>query len=215
MTAITTAAQRAEKAGHLRKLEMAAATTIPKGAIVSLNSAGYAINGVDTAATKVVGIAQDTKANAGAAGADEIQVLIGAQHLFATESDLTQAIEGSFVYVKDNNTVGDGGDVTNQIVAGLATRYVSSSQVWVQVGGLAVPSAIKCAAVAGAAAGDVTVTGILATDHLIGVLHLDMGGNAESTLTSEFTITAADTINNAAGTSTASDSLLVFWSTGS
>lgn len=215
MTAITTAARRAEKAGHIRSLKMAAATTIPKGAIVALNSSGYAINGVDTAATKVVGIACDTKANAGSAGADEIKVLIGAQHLFTTESDLTQAIEGSFVYVKDNNTVGDAADVTNHIVAGLATDYVSSSQVWVQVGGLTVPSAFKAAAVAGAAAGDVTVTGILPTDHLVAVLHLDMGGNAESTLTSEFSITAADTINNAGGTSTANDTLLVLWTTGS
>lgn len=70
---------------------------------------------------------------------------------------------------------------------------------------------LKVTVVAGAVAGNVTVTGIATTDHLIAVLHLDITGNNETDLTSEFTISAANTINNAAGTATDSDTLLVIY----
>lgn len=59
----------------------------------------------------------------------------------------------------------------------------------------------------GAAAGDVTVTGIKANDHLVGVFNFDDGAD----LTSEFSITGDGTINNTGGTSTATDNLLVIW----
>ena len=58
---------------------------------------------------------------------------------------------------------------------------------------------------AGAVAGDVTATGILVTDKLRFVL--DLTNSVD--YTSEFTITAADTINNTGGTSTAAALLLV------
>lgn len=58
--------------------------------------------------------------------------------------------------------------------------------------------------VAGAAAGDVTVTGIKTTDKLVAVLDI-----AGTDLTSEFTISAADTINNVGGTSSAASQLIV------
>lgn len=72
----------------------------------------------------------------------------------------------------------------------------------------------------GAAAGNVTVTGIGADDELLSVLRLDVEvdtgtgatGNkiqAAADLTAEFTVTAANTINNAAGTNTTGDRLIV------
>ena len=68
---------------------------------------------------------------------------------------------------------------------------------------------LKVTVVAGGAAGNITVTGIATTDHLVSVVHLDLGANAETDLTSEFTISAANTINNAGGTSSANDTLLI------
>jgi hypothetical protein len=59
--------------------------------------------------------------------------------------------------------------------------------------------------ITGGAAGDHTVTGIKVTDKLVAVL--DISGPED--LTSEFTITADDTINNTGGTATTSDTLLV------
>lgn len=63
-------------------------------------------------------------------------------------------------------------------------------------------------AVAGAAAGNVTVTGIATNDRLISVIKHD-GTGVVSDLTSEFAISAANTINNAAGTSSAGGHLVV------
>jgi hypothetical protein len=59
----------------------------------------------------------------------------------------------------------------------------------------------------GAAAGDITVTGILADDVLKSVINLTDGTD----VTSEFTVTADDTINNTGGTATTGDTLLVVW----
>lgn len=60
---------------------------------------------------------------------------------------------------------------------------------------------------AGAVAGDISVTGIKYGDELISVINLADAAD----LTSEFAITADGTINNAGGTSTATDNLLVTW----
>lgn len=59
----------------------------------------------------------------------------------------------------------------------------------------------------GGAAGDHTVTGIKVGDILKVVLDLTDGTD----LTSEFSITATDTINNGGGTVTTSDLILVIW----
>jgi adhesin HecA-like repeat protein len=74
--------------------------------------------------------------------------------------------------------------------------------------------AVRQAVAAGAAAGNITVTGVKATDRLVSVLFADGAGVAVEDivdLTSEFTITAADTINNTGGTSTAGGSVVVTW----
>lgn len=69
-------------------------------------------------------------------------------------------------------------------------------------------------AVAGAVAGNVTVTGIAVNDVLKSVVGFTLGEAAPNTiavldLTSEFSITAADTINNTGGTSSATGILFV------
>lgn len=63
----------------------------------------------------------------------------------------------------------------------------------------------------GAAAGNVTVTGVATTDTLlfVGVFTSKASIATFANLTAEFTITATNTINNAAGTSTANDQLIV------
>jgi len=62
--------------------------------------------------------------------------------------------------------------------------------------------------VAGAAAGNLTVTGIKKGDNLIIVQDL---GVASANIASQFTVTADDTINNTGGTSTATHNVLVVW----
>lgn len=67
------------------------------------------------------------------------------------------------------------------------------------------------ALVAGGAAGNLTVSGIKTANRLIFVGKIVDAGQAFSDLTSEFTITAANTINNTGGTSTASSHVVVVW----
>jgi hypothetical protein len=63
----------------------------------------------------------------------------------------------------------------------------------------------------GGAAGDITVTGITTADRLVAVLNEDATSGKVTDLTSEFTITAADTINNTGGTATTSNKLNVLF----
>ena len=73
---------------------------------------------------------------------------------------------------------------------------------------------IVSAVIAGGAAGNLTVTGIATTDELISVTQFVGAGVAVtdvSDLTSEFTITAANTINNTGGTNTTGNKLLVLY----
>ena len=70
----------------------------------------------------------------------------------------------------------------------------------------------KSAIIDGGAAGDHTVTGIAVGDNLVIVLHISTKASIATMadLTSEFTV-AAGKINNAAGTDTTNDQLLVFY----
>lgn len=66
----------------------------------------------------------------------------------------------------------------------------------------------------GVAAGDIVATGIKVGDRLDEVIYFVGAGVAVtnvSDLTAEFTITATNTINNAAGTATTGGKLLVRW----
>ena len=79
--------------------------------------------------------------------------------------------------------------------------------------GTIAPDAFHQTIVAGAAAGNVTVTGIHVGDRLVSVLKLDMTDASEtgSDLTSEFTVTATNTIHNTGGTASTGGFLIVSW----
>lgn len=72
-------------------------------------------------------------------------------------------------------------------------------------------NAVKTAVAAGAAAGNITVTGIKTRDQLVSVLFLDATDASEAVAnrTAEFTITAANTINNTGGTTSAGGFLII------
>lgn len=72
---------------------------------------------------------------------------------------------------------------------------------------------LKTYVVAGAAAGAVTVTGIVVGDEIQSVVahqvSASVGIDSVADLTSEFSITAADTIDNTGGTSSANGFLVI------
>lgn len=68
--------------------------------------------------------------------------------------------------------------------------------------------ALRFATVAGGAAGPLTVTGIKLKDRLIAVID---AAAASANLASEFSITAADTVDNTGGTDTTGMVLIFIW----
>ena len=89
------------------------------------------------------------------------------------------------------------------------------SQVVTEFGarnGVLVAGVFKTAVVAGGAAGNITVAGIQTTDELLEVLHFAGAGTDVTDLadlSSEFSISAANTINNTGGTASTGGKLLV------
>lgn len=69
---------------------------------------------------------------------------------------------------------------------------------------------VRTRTVAGAVAGNLTVTGIKKGDKLMNVQPVSA---ASADLVGEFTVTADNTINNTGGTSTAAQTVLVIWET--
>ena len=84
-----------------------------------------------------------------------------------------------------------------------------------QVPGTLARDAISQTVVAGGAAGDFTVTGIKPRDTLVSVVALQVGAavgvDGVEDLTGEFSISAADTINNTGGTASTGGRLQVMW----
>lgn len=116
-------------------LLMKGATTIYKGAMVAVTSAGYALPAAATATNVTIGIAQETKTNSGADGAAEISVRCG---VFGFEnsasSDLIAGTEiGLNCYVVDDNTVAKTSNSSARPVAGKVVK-IESSQVFVKLG---------------------------------------------------------------------------------
>jgi hypothetical protein len=116
--------------GRSLAIKVAASTLIYKGALVAVNTSGYAVAAAATAGYRVVGVAQRQVDNsAGAAGDLEVQVLTG---VFAFKNDadaIAQADIGRPCFVQDDQTVQDenGG---SPIVAGIVDSFDSS---WVYV----------------------------------------------------------------------------------
>lgn len=146
-----------------------------------------------------------------------------AEHRFVTNAGAYPAAGGRVLGVTPDGGV--SGDTVSAIVAGLilveAGGVIAVGDVIASdaTGRAVAQTATQAgagtvtAAIAGGSAGNHTVTGIATTDTLISVVRLNRDATAAnidiSAITSEFTITAASTINNAGGTDTTGDTLLI------
>lgn len=84
---------------------------------------------------------------------------------------------------------------------------VTTAEGWVR--------GIAIAVIDGGAAGDHTVPGPLnAADDLISVRHLTVDFVTNADITAEFTITGPELVNNAAGTDTTGDFIVLTWAEG-
>lgn len=110
-----------------------AATKIPAGTLVAVGADGLAVPAADTAALKVVGVADELADNTSGASGD-IRVRCGhGVYLFAKNADIAQADVGKLVYVEDNQTVQEGTG-TNSIKAGVLVEIdIETGNAWVLV----------------------------------------------------------------------------------
>jgi hypothetical protein len=131
--AITTAKRSLDYApGEIVSFKVASATTIPEGAIVSINAAGFAVNGTDAANDVFVGIADETVANP-SGGTLEVKVRRKGIYTFKFDGSAAQADVNTLVYIKDNETVDIAGDLTNDVLVGRIVRVLSASLVRVDI----------------------------------------------------------------------------------
>lgn len=111
-----------------------AAVNIYEGALVNINSSGYATNASDTSGETCVGVADETVDNSGgSAGDKEIQVRTDGVHQFEMGSTANQATVNDLVYVSDNQTVDTAANLTNDVLVGRVVRFVDASTVRVDI----------------------------------------------------------------------------------
>lgn len=133
MTATTTPREAKRKDGKLISYPMAA-VRIPKGALVSINTSGYATNASDAAGEKFAGVAYETVDNsAGAPGDVSIRVETTGTFVFVDGgANGAQTDVGVEFNIVDNQTVTDA-STTNNLKAGVAVESISPTQVRIRI----------------------------------------------------------------------------------
>lgn len=120
--------------GITRPYKMAASTKLYGGSSVSLNTAGFAKLGADTASEKFVGVARDTVDNTtGANGDKDVIVWTSGVFDFNFSGTAVQANVGVKCYLVDDNTVALVATTTNDLLVGTITEFLSASKVRVAI----------------------------------------------------------------------------------
>lgn len=132
MAALTTDRITETKHPGLKSYPVKASTKIYDGALVAVDSNGYALPAADTSGLKVVGVADSTVDNSsGAAGDLWINVKVPIIARFDASS-ITQAMVGQVMYVVDDHTFDDAIG-TNAIKAGRLVEFISTTEGWLEV----------------------------------------------------------------------------------
>jgi hypothetical protein len=117
MAALSKAYEAFIKPNIIATYKVAASTTIYKGALVGVNSSGFAIPMAHgTASLKFVGIAEETVANGGSNGAASIRVSKAGSGVYADAGTAVQADVGKEVYANTDNDV-------QVVTTGLTNQY--------------------------------------------------------------------------------------------
>lgn len=133
MTATTTARESKRKDGQIISYPMAA-VKIPKGALVNINSSGYATNATDASGETFAGVAYETVDNSGGNPGDlAIRVQTTGTFVFVDGgANGAQTDVGVAFKVVDNQTVTDA-STTNNLVAGVAVESISPTSVRIRI----------------------------------------------------------------------------------
>lgn len=104
------------------------------GAFVSVNAAGYAVPGNDTAGQIFVGVAVERKDNSsGEAGALSVNVRRRGLFKATLGTAITQANVGDNVFLVDDQTVDLTANTTNDIFCGIIAAYIDTTHAWIDI----------------------------------------------------------------------------------
>ncbi len=109
---------------------------IYKGALVAIDSAGFAVPASDSATDNgIIGIAVEQVDNSGGSAGDlNVLVEFGRQYLLSAVS-IVQGMVLEAMTVSDDDLVDDAGGPTNDVFVGYLTQFVSTTSGWVYVPG--------------------------------------------------------------------------------
>ena len=107
------------------------AENIYEGALVEINSSGFAVNGGDDSGAVFAGVAEEIVDNSGGSAGDlEIKVWTGGGVVtVASAFSAAQTNVGDEVTLSDNQTVDVAGTTTNDVVVGRIVEVISASKV--------------------------------------------------------------------------------------
>lgn len=134
MTALTSDRATARRIGTRLNLPMAANAVLYVGALVCINTSGFAVRGATSTTLKGVGVAQQRQDNTGGAdGALSVEVDRSGVWRFAnTAGDLvTLADIGASAYIVDDQTVAKTSGTGTRSIAGKVVD-VDALGVWIQ-----------------------------------------------------------------------------------
>lgn len=117
----------------IQSYPVAASATIYKGALLCVNSSGYAQPATDAGSVVFIGVAYEAKNNsAGSDGDLDVRVMTRGRFLLPATS-ITQAMVGTAMYVVDDATVDDAAGSTYLVHVGKLVEYVSTTSGWVDI----------------------------------------------------------------------------------
>lgn len=196
--------------GQLQGHPVAASTKIYGGALVGLNSGGYAVAAADASAVKLAGVATAQVDNTSGGNGDLTVVVESGMAVLYNATSITLAMVGRPMFVVDDNTFDDTPG-TNSIFAGVLMEYVSSTSgyLWIPRG---MPGNDNLAGVKGGrvtfgqhttvAASDTVVTGLAVVIAAGASLDSDPGDDPEAVSVS---------VGDQAGTPAAGSILIKTW----
>lgn len=108
--------------------DVAAATVIYKGALIAKNAAGNVVPASDTAALKVIGVAEEKVDNsAGIAGAKTVPYITGVDvELVNAGGAILQASKHALCYVADDQSVTTAAVAVNDIPVGTVSEFTTT-----------------------------------------------------------------------------------------
>jgi len=120
-------------ATKIRSFDVTADDCIYKGALVCIDTDGFAVPAADTASYEFVGIAVEQADNTGGSDGDiEVKVYTEGCFKLTGNNTLAQTHVGHIVTVADDQTVTDA-VATNDVNVGMLVKFISATSGWVEI----------------------------------------------------------------------------------